>query len=452
MDTMNYQDYILEVSEDIKDCLKEMGTQPILFIGSGLSQRYFNGPSWIGLLEALQKHCPLIPNEVGFYLQDQYKLEEIGTEFTKYYRDWAWANKDLFPEELFQSHVPKSSYIKYQIKRIFEEITPNDVNEIQNEEYKREIELLRNIQPHAIITTNYDTFLEKVFVDYQPIIGQQILKPDTMSIGEIYKIHGCITNYIDLVFNKEDYDIFMTKKKYLSAKLLTFFAEHPLLFVGYSGNDKNILNILSDIDEILSNEGELIPNIYFLAYNKNLSGNSRPQKEKIFVVNGKEIRVKYIEAKNYDWVFEAFSANKAVDNVHPKLLRALLARTYKLVRSDIPRRSVDVDFEVIEKVISEDKELPRLYGVALLDDPSHINIQYPYTLTQVGELLGYPSWHGADKLINQIKLEKGINIKASDNKYHVTIKIGKSEMNKYSQEAVRLLLKVKNSNEYNVEI
>ena len=311
---------------------------------------------------------------------------------------------------------------------------------------------MRNIQPHAIITTNYDTFLEKVFVDYQPIIGQQILKPDTMSIGEIYKIHGCITNYIDLVFNKEDYDIFMTKKKYLSAKLLTFFAEHPLLFVGYGGNDKNILNILSDIDEILSNEGELIPNIYFLAYNKNLSGNSRPQKEKIFVVNGKEIRVKYIEAKNYDWVFEAFSANKAVDNVHPKLLRALLARTYKLVRSDIPRRSVDVDFEVIEKVISEDKELPRLYGVALLDDPSHINIQYPYTLTQVGELLGYPSWHGADKLINQIKLEKGINIKASDNKYHVTIKIGKSEMNKYSQEAVRLLLKVKNSNEYNVEI
>jgi hypothetical protein len=66
--------------------------------------------------------------------------------------------------------------------------------------------------------------------------------------------------------------------------------------------------------------------------------------------------------------------------------------------------------------------------VALLDDPSHINIQYPFTLTQVGELLSYPSWNGADKLIN--KNRKGVNIKSSDNKYHVTIQIGKTEMNK----------------------
>lgn len=238
----------------------------------------------------------------------------------------------------------------------------------------------------------------------------------------------------------------------MSAKLLTFFAEHPLLFVGYSGNDKNILNILSDIDEIISNDGELISNIYFLAYNKNLSEDSRPSREKVFVVNGKEIRVKYIESSNYDWVFEAFAANKAVDNVHPKLLRALLARTYKLVRSDIPRRSVDVNFEMIERVVNEEEALPNLYGVALLDHPSQINIQFPYTLTQVAEQLGYTTWHNADKLIGRIKLEKGINIKASDNNYHVTIKIGKTEMNKYSQEVVKLLTKVRDNKEYKMEI
>lgn len=273
-----------------------------------------------------------------------------------------------------------------------------------------------------------------------------------MSIGEIFKIHGCVTNIQEMVFNSKDYEVFLNKKKYLSAKLLTFFAEHPLLFIGYSGNDKNILSILSDIDEIISNEGELIPNIYFLAYNKNLSENSRPSKEKIFVVNGKEIRVKYIESNNYDWVFESFAANKAVENVHPKLLRALLARTYKLVRSDIPRRSVDVNFEMIERVANEDQELPNLYGVALLDNPSHINIQFPFTLTQVAEQLGYTTWHNADKLLARIKLEKGINIKASDNRYHVTIKIGKSEMNKYSHEAVKLLSEVRDNKEYSVDV
>lgn len=449
---MDYKSYMEEVREDIKDCLNEMGTQPILFVGSGLSQRFFNGPSWVGLLEELQSKCPLIQNEVGFYLQDGYRLEEIGSEYTNLYREWAWANKQMFPDDLFNSRVPRSSYIKYQIKQLFEEITPHKVEAIEDANFQNEIELLRNIQPHAIITTNYDTLLEKIYPDYQPIIGQQVLKPDTMSIGEIYKIHGCITEYHDLVFNKEDYEVFMSKKKYLSAKLLTFFAEHPLLFLGYSGSDTNILSILSDIDEIISNEGELIPNIYFLAYNKNLTEHSNPPKEKVFVVNGKEIRVKYIESNSFDWILETFSANKAVENVHPKLLRALLARTYKLVRSDIPRRSVDVNFEMIERVLNEDEALPSLYGVALLDKPSHFNVQYPFTLTQVGEQLGYPRWHGADKLINQIKLEKGINIKATDNKYHVTIKTNKSEMNKYSHEVVRLLAKVRDGEEYHLEI
>lgn len=448
---MSYQTYINDISEDINNCLNDMGTQPILFVGSGLSQRYFNGPSWVGLLEVLQQRCPNIPNEVGFYIQDGYSYEEIGSEFTKYYREWAWANKGHFPEELFNANVPRDAYIKYEIKRLFEEITPNGVDEIQSEGHRREIEIFRDIQPHAIITTNYDTFLEKIYPDYQPIVGQRILKPDTMSIGEIFKIHGCVSDIKELVLHKKDYEMFLSKKKYLSAKLLTFFAEHPLVFVGYSGQDENIQAILSDIDEIISMEGELIPNIYFLEFNRNLNDNSNPRREKVLSINKKEIRVKYIEANSYEWVLKAFSANKAVENVHPKLLRALLARTYKLVRSDIPRRSIEVNFELIEKVIGQEEGLPKLYGVSLLDDPSQFNLQFPYTITQLGKILGYQGWHGAANLISQIYREKGFNLKGTDNKYHVTIKLGKSEMNKYSQEAVKLLTKVKNGEEYSVE-
>lgn len=448
---MSYHTYKEELSEDIKNCLNDMGTQPILFVGSGLSQRYFQGPSWVGLLEELQKRCPIIPNEVGFYLQDGYSNEEIGSEFTDYYREWAWANKDKFPSDLFSASVPRDAYIKYEIKRLFEEITPGSVEAIHNEGHKREIELFKDIQPHAIITTNYDKFLENIFPDYQPIIGQRILKPDTMSIGEIFKIHGCVSDINELVLDKKDYEVFLSKKKYLSAKLLTFFAEHPLVFIGYGAQDSNIQAILSDIDEIISMEGELIPNIYFLEYNKHLTENSNPRREKIISINGKEVRIKYIEADSYEWVLEAFSANKAVENVHPKLLRALLARTYKLVRSDIPRRSIEVNFELIEQVIDDEEALPKLYGVSLLDDPSQFNLQFPYTLTQLGVILGYRGWHGASNLISQVYREKGIDLKATDNKYHVTIKLGKSEMNKYSQEAVKLLAQVKNGEEYTVD-
>src|SRR5699024_12391280 len=98
---------------------------------------------------------------------------------------------------------------------------------------------------------------------------------------------------MDLVFNEEYYELFLQKKKYLSAKLLTFFAEHPLLFIGYSANDKNIQRILSDIDEIISSDGDLIPNIYFLEYNKKQKKNDLHSSEKILYINNKYLRIKY---------------------------------------------------------------------------------------------------------------------------------------------------------------
>ncbi|MCG7314456.1 SIR2 family protein [Priestia flexa] len=449
---MNYSVYEADVTSDIKECLNELGTQPVLFIGSGLSKRYFNAPNWIQLLEQLQKACPYVPHEVGYYLQDGRSLEEIGSEFTEYYRKWAWDNRGKFPDKLFEASTPKSSYIKFMIASILDVITPDSIHGVQSEQHLSELKNLQEIQPHAIITTNYDMFIENIFTDYQPIIGQRILKPDTMSIGEIFKIHGSTNEFMDLVFNKEDYDMFLKKKKYLSAKLLTFFAEHPLLFIGYSANDKNIQRILSDIDEIISTDGDLIPNIYFLEYNKNLTENDIPSKEKVLFINNKEIRIKYIEAKNFDWVFQAFSANKAWDNVHPKLLRALLARTYKLVRSDIPRRSVEVDFDIIERAVSDDQSLPKLYGVAMLDDPSQLNLQYPYNLTQIGEQLGYTSWHSANRLIELMYKKTGVNIKETDNKYHILIKTGKTEMHKYSKHVVELLRAVDKGEKYTIDL
>ncbi|WP_210367942.1 SIR2 family protein [Bacillus sp. REN3] len=449
---MGYETYVSEITSDIRECLNELGTQPVLFVGSGLSKRYFDAPNWIELLEVLQKLCPSIPHEVGYYLQDGVSLEQIGSEFTDYYRKWAWGNREEFPADLFTASVPKATYIKYKISQYFDSITPNGIEGVESEHHRKELQLLQEIQPHAIITTNYDRFLENISKDYQPIIGQKILKPDTMSIGEIFKIHGCTTEFSGLVFNNEDYELFIEKKKYLSAKLLTFFAEHPLVFIGYSGNDKNIQRILADIDEIIATNGDLIPNIYFLEYNKNLSENELPQREKVLFINNKEIRIKYIEAKNFDWVFEAFGANKAWDNVHPKLLRALLARTYKLVRSDIPRRSVEVDFEIIEKAVSDEQALPKLYGVAMLDDPSQLNLQYPFNLTQIGEQLGYPTWYGANKLIAEIIRNKGVNIKETDNKYHVLIKTGKTEMHKYSKHALELLREVNEGKEYTIDL
>ncbi|MEK8199495.1 SIR2 family protein [Lysinibacillus sp. FSL M8-0134] len=78
-----------------------------------------------------------------------------------------------------------------------------------------------------------------------------------MWIGEIFKIHICVSDNNEIILNEEDYDVIIHKKKYLSAKLLPFFSEHPFLFIGYSANDKNIQSILSDIDELISKKVRL---------------------------------------------------------------------------------------------------------------------------------------------------------------------------------------------------
>ena len=50
--------YRAEVTADIESCVSQMACQPILFVGSGLSKRYFSGPSWDELLTHLAREGP----------------------------------------------------------------------------------------------------------------------------------------------------------------------------------------------------------------------------------------------------------------------------------------------------------------------------------------------------------------------------------------------------------
>src|SRR6516164_3709558 len=58
-----------EITADIEACVSQMGCQPILFVGSGLSKRYFAGPSWDELLTHLGRECPLIDKDYAYYKQ-----------------------------------------------------------------------------------------------------------------------------------------------------------------------------------------------------------------------------------------------------------------------------------------------------------------------------------------------------------------------------------------------
>lgn len=452
---MPYSEYIKQRTEAVRNCLAELGCQPILFAGAGLSRRYISGPSWIELLEAVAKLNPRVKDSIAFLYQKYGNLLEVGEHLIPDFHAWAWAEgKKNFDASLFSPNIQPAEFIKFFVAKYIENRTPQQISKITPASLRKEVEQLQGIRPHSIITTNYDNLCEAIYPEYTRIVGQKIIRAPGISVGEIFKIHGCVTDYKEIILTSSDYASWTNKKKYLSAKLLTYFLEHPVLIIGYGAQDPNVLAILRDIDEILACPGSLVSNIFYLIYDEKISESANPPHDMLLdLSNGSSMRVNAIYANDFQWVYKAFEANSSLENVNPKLLRALMARTYDLVRHDIPRMGVQVDFATLEQAVASDGSLPKLLGITGLNDPDMFNANYPYTLTGVAQKLGYNTWHKADQLNEIIKREKKVNIKASDNQYHVKVKSGdKSEFNKYSETFVELLRKVQYGQPYDVNL
>ena len=291
-----YSEYLNERFKQLKTNMYDSGCRPILFVGTGISIRYMNAPDWKGLLDGLIKDNPNIKYPLGYYLQATSDLSEVASKIIDDYFNYAWQNKDknLYPQELYE-YPDKSIFLKYTIAKKLSSYIEGF--SIENNEYKEELKLLSKLKPHAIITTNYDTLLEKIFNEkYKPIIGQQVIrKSEVNKIGQIFKIHGCVTRPQEIIISKEDYTNFRKKQKYLSAKLLTYFIENPIIFIGYSLSDENIIGILSDIADMISIEDNLVENIWLIDWSKDLIEEDRkPPTEKIINLGeNKTIRIIY---------------------------------------------------------------------------------------------------------------------------------------------------------------
>lgn len=455
---MDYTQYQQEVMADITAVLAAASCQPILFVGSGFTKRYAGGPNWEELLRKLAGGCPLIDKDFAYYKQAYGgDLKKIGSLFSDTYREWAWnGGKGKFPAEYFSENYHSDIFFKHSIGELLKGLGPTSNNgSYGSPELDAEINALREISAHAVITTNYDELIEPLFPEYERIIGQQILQKPYLAIGEIFKIHGCISDPTSIVVNEADYQRFHEDQKYLSAKLLTYFVEHPLLFIGYRAEDPNIKAILYDVDRMVRANFQLVPNIYILEWDPNLSETSYPARDRVLsVATDTNIRVKSITASSFEWVFRAFGQAGNLENINTKLLRALMARAVELVRSNIPKKHVEIDFKTLDHAVKTGESFAKLFGVTAITDPSQVNLNYRYTLTQVAEELGFTYWSKAQDLIQILKDQTGFDMKASDNKYHITIPVGKAKTsvtNKYSEAAVDLLRAVLKGEGYELD-
>lgn len=112
-----------------------------------------------------------------------------------------------------------------------------------------------------------------------------------------------------------------------------------MFFIGYSINDENIKAILSDIDEIIAPNNALIPNIYLASFSPECEGTGSHQKEILIGVGkNKSIRIKVIYANDFGWIYDTLSSNTPEISVNPKLVRALLARTYTFASQSLVKQ------------------------------------------------------------------------------------------------------------------
>ena len=328
-------------SEIIK-LLSDNTALPVLFIGSGLTRRYLNLPDWEGLLRkfcvkpfeyyhdkakrACRENPDMILPTVADYIEEDFN--------ERWYIDEAYAASR---EEHKQEMERKISPLKICIADYFRKESNNIVGE-----YKEEIELLKQIgnkNISCIITTNYDCFLENCFGENQfhTYIGQDdLLFSTTYEVGELYKIHGCCKKSESIVITSEDYTKFAKKSAYLSSKILTMFLERPIIFLGYSINDSNIMKILDSISDCLEDYqlDQLSERLIFIQRNKNPDVTGSVSERRITTQSGKTISMKNVALTCFSDLYKAILQNKAKYDV--KVLRRIKSQLYELVQDNKP--------------------------------------------------------------------------------------------------------------------
>ena len=172
-------------------------------------------------------------------------------------------------------------------------------------------------------------------------------------MGHILKIHGSINEISGIVISQDDYDTFERKQKYLHAKLLTYFMEHPLFFLGYSITDENIRNILADISEIVTeNTDEVVENIWFVDWNPEIDENMSPPSDRyISLGDGKTIRINYILISDFLGVYQELYQASMVDISE---LREFEENIYNIVKSKTIS-NLEVDMISISSINSVEK-------------------------------------------------------------------------------------------------
>jgi hypothetical protein len=160
-----------------------------------------------------------------------------------------------------------------------------------------------------------------------------------------------------------DYEQFNLRNPYLAAKLLTVFAEHPIVFMGYAINDPNISEILQSIASCLTTENidQLRDRLVLIQWDT--QEDEYKIQDSNIVTGGYNIPVKTIATSSFKPIYRALS--RLPRKFPAKLLRRLRQHVYELVKDNDPAGQLFV------KDIDDDSnvaDLQIVFGVGLYNE------------------------------------------------------------------------------------
>lgn len=314
---------------------------PFLFVGSGLTRRYTNAEDWEGLLRVFAGKTGR-PYEY-YRTSAEGDLPRVASKIAESFHDLWWSGDEyLSSRERWSAEIRGSeSALKVEVARHVSSVVGRlpKAGALANE-----LGLLRAAVVDGIITTNFDPVLESIFPDFRVFVGQdEMLFSNPQGVGEIYKIHGSHSNPDSLVLTAADYRQFNERNAYLAAKLLTIFVEHPVIFLGYSLQDRNVRTVLQAIARCLTQENidELRDRLIFVQWEKDAAAEIGPH-----TLQMEDFVVTVLRVKVPDFI-DLFETLGELPRVFPaKLLRQLKEHVYDLVLRDDPdQRLVVADIE-----------------------------------------------------------------------------------------------------------
>lgn len=350
---------------NIQDLVEKFNTTPFLFVGSGMTRRYYNLPDWKGLLDHFAREIKNDDFTYSAYENRALKMETpvgllpkvaelIQTDYDeKWFNDTTIRTVDEDSMERIKNGLSPfkaeiASYIKRNCRMV--------------EKYKIEIEMLSKLSEKniaGVITTNYDTFIEDNFIGYTKFVGQkQLIFSAIQGIAEIFKIHGSVEQPESLIINERDYLDFDKKSSYLAAKLMTIFMEYPIIFMGYSISDANIQKIIKSIIECLDTEQiKLLEDRFiFVEYQPGKVGiEVSPY---IIMVDDKPLSMKRIVVEDFKLIYKALEGKKS--KLPVRILRKFKQELYNFTVTNMPTANIRV--ASIEDDRVQDEELVMAIG------------------------------------------------------------------------------------------